>query len=63
MLQSLVFTLLMSLSFSSHAELDKRQFTVGSVEVTEIESNSTDIIPLGNNKNVLAGLGEVIRSG
>ena len=60
MLQSLVFTLLLSLSLSSYADLDKRQFTIGSVEVTEIENNSSDIIFESNNKSTLSGIGEVI---
>ena len=60
MLQSLVFTLLFSLSLTSFAAVDEKQFTISSVEVTEIGPIESGFISDHSNKNVIAGIGEVI---
>ena len=62
MLQSLVFSLLLTFSSLSFANIDSKEFTIGSVEITEVESTQSYAKPDNRrfDKNALSGLGQVI---
>ena len=59
MLKSLVFSLLFSLSLTSYAEIDSNHYSIGSVDIKEVEQIESFSQPR-NNKGVATDLGEVI---
>jgi hypothetical protein len=60
MLKSLVFSFLLILSSVASSQVDEKEFTIGSVEIVEAESNFSSPNQGPTNKNLVSELGAVI---